>query len=154
VVTLARPGDTRFALATSAAADGTVGVAKEMGLAGNAVEVHARRGGRTGAWTGTLPGSGLVTIRLAPAGVVEGKLVARGKAPPAGFVLTVASQPAPQAWRTVAEHRFSGDVFAVPDLPPEPLRFTVRTDDGRRGVAEVTLTPGETRTLQISVASP
>jgi hypothetical protein len=151
VVSLARAGDPRLALATPAAADGRVGLAKEMGLAGVPVDLQARNGGRTGRWSGTLPESGVVTVRLAPAGGVEGKVVAaRGKAP-AGFVVTVSSQPAPRAWRTVAEHRFTGDAFALPDLPPEPLRLSVRTDDGRRGIAEVTLAPGETRSLKIGV---
>jgi len=155
MVTLARPGDARLALVTPASEDGRVGIAEEMGLSGREVEVRARNGGRTGSWTGTLPTSGAVTIRLAPAGAVEGRVVASGTAsPPAGFVLTVASQPAPQAWRTLAEHRFTGDAFAVPDLPPEPIRLSVKTDDGRKGSATVTLAPGEERRIEIAVAGP
>ena len=155
MVTLARPGDARLALATPAGEDGRVGIAPEMGLAGREVEVRARNGGRTGSWTGVLPDSGAVTVRLVPAGAVAGRVVASGKAvPPVGFVLTVASQPAPQAWRTLAEHRFTGDAFAVPDLPPEPIRLSVKTDDGRRGTALLTLAPGEERTLEIAVAAP
>jgi len=151
VVTLARPGDAKLALATAAGEDGRLGVAAEMGLAGAAVEVHARNGGRTGSWTGAMPESGVVTVRLAHAGTVEATLAGKGKAP-AGFVLTVSSQPAPQAWRTVAEHRFSGAGFTLADLPSEPLRLSVKTDDGRRGSAEVTLTPGETRKLEIALS--
>lgn len=155
MVTLARPGDARLALATPAGEDGRVAIAPEMGLAGREVVVGARNGGRIGSWTGVLPGSGAVTLRLAPAGTVAGRIVASGKAvPPAGFVLTVASQPAPQAWRTLVEHRFTGDAFAVPDLPPEPIRLSVKTDDGRRGTALLTLAPGEERTVQIAVAGP
>jgi hypothetical protein len=151
VVTLARPGDAKLALATAAGDDGRLGVAAEMGLAGTEVEVHARNGGRTGSWTGALPQAGVVTVRLAAAGTVEATLAGKGKTP-ASFVLTVSSQPALRAWRTLAEHRFTGTGFTLGDLPAEPLRLSVKTDDGRRGSADVTLAPGETRRLEIALS--
>jgi hypothetical protein len=110
--------------------------------------VHARNGGRTGTWTGVLPAAGVVTLRLSPAGSVEATLTGPGKAP-ATFVVTVASRPAPQAWRTVAEHSFRGSTFTLGDLPAEPLRLSVKTDDGRRGAAEVTPAPGQTLRVDI-----
>jgi hypothetical protein len=39
-----------------------------MGLAGREVTIRARSGGRSGAFTGRLPASGAVTVRLAPGG--------------------------------------------------------------------------------------
>ncbi|MFO0582783.1 MAG: hypothetical protein U0229_10940 [Anaeromyxobacter sp.] len=149
VVTLGRPGDAKLALATKAGSDGKVPVASEMGIAGAAVEVRARNGGRTGAWSGTVPQTGVVTVKLAAAATLEGTVT--GTPRPAGFTLTLASQPAPQAWRTLADQRFGGDAFAVPDVPPEPLRLTVRTDDGRTGHLEVRPSPGETVKVAIPV---
>ncbi len=54
-------------------------------------------------------------------------------------------------WRTVDVHRFSGSRFELADLPAQPLRLTVRTDDGRRGEAEVRVAGGETRAVTIAV---
>ena len=64
VVTLARAGDDRIALATSAGEDGRVVLAKEMGLAGAPVTMRARSGGRSGVFTGALPASGVIAVRL------------------------------------------------------------------------------------------
>jgi hypothetical protein len=153
VVTLGRPGDAKLALATAAGADGQVALAKEMGLGGAAAEVRAHNGGRTGAWTGTLPEAGAVTVKLSPAGALEGAVVAKGGKAPAGFVLTIASQPAPQAWRTLVEQRFTGDRFAVPDLPPEPLRLLVKTDDGRTGAIVVSPAAGATTSVEVPVGA-
>jgi len=147
-VTLARPGENLLGLATPADKRGRLLVAKEMGLAGNRVELHARNGGRTGEWSGTFPADGTVTVRLSQAGTILGKLVSP-KRPIGGFVLTVASQPGRGAWRTESEQRFTGEALAVPDLPPGALRLTVRADDGRRGSAEVELAPGDKQELEV-----
>jgi hypothetical protein len=71
---------------------------------------------------------------------------------PAGYVVEVASQPVPAGWRTVDVHRFSGERFELADLPAEPLRLVLRSDDGRRGQAELTVGPGEVRTVEIALA--
>ncbi|HEX9308239.1 MAG TPA: hypothetical protein VF894_12155, partial [Anaeromyxobacter sp.] len=68
-----------------------------------------------------------------------------------GFTLEVSSQPAQDGWRTLDVHRFAGERFALGDLPPEPLRLVVRSDDGRRGSAEVRVGPGETRAVEIAL---
>jgi hypothetical protein len=49
-------------------------------------------------------------------------------------------------------HRFAGDRFELGDLPAEPLRLVARTDDGRRGEAELSVGPGEVRTVEIALA--
>ncbi len=95
--------------------------------------------------------AGAVPVTLAPGGAVEGRLRAQGRMP-AGFTVEVASQPAPAAWRTVDVHRFAGDRFELADLPAEPLRLVVRADDGRRGQAELTVAPGQVRTVDIALA--
>jgi hypothetical protein len=150
VGTLSRPGDATVALATAAGEDGHVALAAGMRLAGRAAAVRARNGGRTGAWEGTLPERGTVTVRLAPAGAVLGEVRADG-GPVSGFTLEVASRPAAGAWRTVDVHRFAGTRFALGDLPAEAVRIVVRADDGRRGEAEVALGAGETRPVVIAV---
>ncbi|HEX9401108.1 MAG TPA: carboxypeptidase-like regulatory domain-containing protein [Anaeromyxobacter sp.] len=147
VVTLARPDDGRIALATSAGEDGRVAVDGRMGMAGREVTIRARNGGRAGAATVTLPDSGTVAVRLAPGGRVEG--VVRGAR--TGFTLEVSSQPTQDGWRTLDVHRFAGERFELGDLPPEPLRLVVRSDDGRRGAAEVRVGPGETRAVEIAL---
>jgi len=112
--------------------------------------VRARNGGRIGTWEGTLPADGTVTVRLAAAGAVQGRVRADGPAV-AGFTLEVASRPAAGAWRTLDVHRFAGDRFALGDLPAEPVRIVVRAEDGRRGEAEVRLGAGETVPVEIAV---
>lgn len=148
VVTLARAGDDRIALATSAGEDGRVVLAKEMGLAGAPITVRARSGGRSGAWTGTLPASGQVAVQLERGGAIAGAVRASG-AEPRSVVVEVASRPSADGWRVTDVHRFPGARFELADVPTGPLRLTVRADDGRRGAAELSLVSGETRTLEI-----
>ncbi|HSD20483.1 MAG TPA: carboxypeptidase-like regulatory domain-containing protein [Anaeromyxobacter sp.] len=150
VVTLARAGDDRIALATSAGEDGRVVLAKEMGLAGAPVTMRARSGGRSGVFTGALPASGVIAVRLERGGAIEGVVRASGAAP-RSLVVEVASQPAASGWSTTDVHRFAGARFALVDLPTGPVRLTVRADDGRRGAAELSLAPGETRALEIAL---
>jgi hypothetical protein len=148
LVTLARPDDGRIALASAAGEDGRIAVAAGMGMAGRRVTIRARAGGRTGAETLDLPPAGTVTVRLSPAGAVHG--VVRG-AGATGFTVEVSAQPAEGSWRTLDVHRFVGGRFELGDLPPEPLRLSVRADDGRRGSAEVQLAPGERRSVEIAL---
>lgn len=149
-VTLARPDDPRIALATSAGEDGRVAIGTRMGVAGRPVTIRARNGGRAGEESLVLPAVGTVVVRLRPGGSVEG--VVEGRDPVSGFTVEVASQPSADAWRTVDVHRFAGDRFQLGDLPSEPLRLVVRADDGRRGLAEVRVGSGETRTVRIALA--
>jgi hypothetical protein len=148
LVTLGRPDEGRIALAAAAGADGRVAVGGGMGMTGQRVTVRARSGGRTGAETLALPAAGTVTVRLSPAGAVEG--VVRGAGATA-YTVEVSSQPVPGAWRTLDAHRFVGGRFVLEDLPAEPLRLSVRADDGRLGAAEVRLAPGERRSLEIAL---
>jgi hypothetical protein len=146
-VTLARPDDGRVALAAEAGDDGRVRVDARMGIAGRPVTVRARNGGRTGATTLPLPEAGTVAVHLAPGGAVAG--LVRGAR--AGFTLEVSSLPATGGWRTLEVHRFTGDRFALGDLPAEPLRLVARAEDGRRGAVDVRLAPGETRSVEIAL---
>jgi hypothetical protein len=147
-VVLARPDDGRTALATTTGEDGRVTVDARMGLAGREVAIRARNGGRTAARTVVLSDAGAVVVRLAPGGAIRGLVRGHGQ-PPRGFTLELASQPAAGGWRTVDVHRFAGDRFELADVPPEPLRLAVVTDDGRRGVAEVSVASAEARTVDV-----
>jgi hypothetical protein len=140
-VSVSRAGDRRVAFAASAGDDGVLTIAREMGMAGQPVTLDVRNGGRTGAFTGPLPASGEVVVRLQPGGAVEGTL--RGGGPVAGFTLTVSAEPSPGGWRTIDVLRLGGDRFDLGDLPPEPVRLSVRTDDDRVGDVELRLAPGQ-----------
>lgn len=150
VVTLARAGDDRIALATAADDEGRVPLPKDLGFAGAPVTLRARNGGRSGAWSGTLPADGTVAVRLAPGASVEGAVAGPG-GPVRGFTLEVASRPVEGGWRTLDVHRFAGARFDLGDLPAEPLRLAVRADDGRRAEVEVSLRPGEARALDLAL---
>jgi hypothetical protein len=148
-VTLARPDDGKVALALRAGEDGRVRLAPEMGLAGRAAAVRAWNGGRSGSFVGTLPEAGAVAVTLSPGAAIAGTV--RGPRPVHGFALEVASQPVAGGWRALESRRFTGERFELGDLPPGPLRLTARTEDGRRGEAEVRVAPGEARTVEIVV---
>ncbi|WP_242394542.1 carboxypeptidase-like regulatory domain-containing protein [Anaeromyxobacter oryzisoli] len=151
IVTLSRPDDAKIALALTAGEDGRVRLGAGLVPGGAAVVLRVRNGGRSGAYTGPLPASGTLVVPLAPGGALDG-IVRGGGRTVRGFTLEVSSRPTPEGWRTVDVHRFTGDRFALGDLPSEPLRLLVRTDDGRRGEADVRLAAGETRGLEISLA--
>jgi hypothetical protein len=150
VVTLARPGDSTVALATSAGEDGRVALGRDMGLAGRPVVVRARNGGRTGTVAVDLPPAGTVPVTLAAGGAVHGVVRARGGAV-SGFTVEVTSQPAAAGWRTLEVHRFAGDRFEIGDVPAEPLRLLVRTEDGRHGQADLRVAAGEVRDVEIAL---
>jgi hypothetical protein len=140
-VTVSRPGDARVAFAAAAGDDGVLTIAREMGMAGQPVALSVRNGGRTGAFAGTLPASGEVVVRLQAGGAVEG--LVRGGGAVAGFTLTVSAEPSPGGWRTIEVLQVRGDRFDLGDLPPEPVRLSARTSDGRTGEVEVRLAPGQ-----------
>ncbi len=151
-VTVARAGEDRIAFAAAADEDGRLVLGSELRMDGAPVTLRARNGGRTGQFTGAIPAAGEVAIRLIPGGAVEGVL--SGGGPVRGFSVEVEGEPAPGGWRTLDRQRLHGDRFDLGDLPPEPVRLTVRTDDGRVGRAAVTLAPGQRARLAIRLAPP
>jgi hypothetical protein len=153
IVTLSRAGDPRVALATTAGEDGRAIVSKGMGVAGQRVTIHARSGGRTGEWTGAFPQGGELVVPLRPGAALEGTVTSGGR-PARGFTVDVASAPGAGAWRTVETHRFAADRLELGDLPPEPLRLTIRADDGRSATLDVTLAPAEVRHADIALEGP
>jgi hypothetical protein len=148
-VTVSRAGEERVAFAAAADDAGRLVIARAMGMSGQPVTVRARNGGRTGAFTGPLPETGEVAVRLEPGGAVEGTVAGGGRV--GGFTLEVEAEPVPGGWRTLEVVRFPGDRFDVGDLPPEPVRLIARTADGRAGVAEVRLAPGQAASVAIAL---
>lgn len=147
-ISVSRAGDTRAAFAASAGDDGVLVLAGEMGMTGQAVTLSVRNGGRSGAFTGTLPATGEVTVRLVPGGAVEGTVTGGG--PVDGFTLVVAAEPSPGGWRTLDVQRLRGARFDLGDLPSEPVRLTARTADGR--VGQVEFTPASGRVAKVTLA--
>jgi len=148
-VSVSRPEDRRVAFAAAAGEDGRLTLARDMGLTGQPVALSVRNGGRTGAFSGTWPESGEVTIRLRPGGAVVGRVA--GVAPVAGYTLAVEVEPAPGGWRTLETRQVAGDRLELEDLPPEPVRLTAKTSDGRFGMAEVRAGPGEVVKVELEV---
>jgi hypothetical protein len=151
IVTVSRADDAKIALALTAGEDGRVRLGPELRPGGPAITIRARNGGRSGAVTGPLPASGGLLVTLAPGGALDGVIRTGGRAVKS-FTLEVTSQPTPEGWRTVDVHRFAGDRFTLGDVPVEPVRLSVRTDDGRRGEALVRLAAGESRGVEITLA--
>jgi hypothetical protein len=148
-VQVTRAGDARVAFAASAGDDGVLVLASALGMAGQPVTLTARSGGRTGAFTGTLPADGEVRIRLSPGGAVEGTVAGAGAAGP--ITLEVASAPSPGGWRTVDVLRLRGERFDLGDLPPEPVRLTARAADGRVAQTELTPSPGQVTKVTLTL---
>jgi hypothetical protein len=153
-VQVTRAGDTRVAFAATTGDDGMLVLAAALGMAGQPVTLTARSGGRTGAFTGTLPSAGELSLRLSPGGAVEGTVAGDGDA--GGVTLEVAWAPSPGGWRTIDVLRLRGERFDLGDLPPEPVRLTARAPDGRVAQAELTPAPGQVTkvTLTLQRAPP
>lgn len=116
------------------------------------LELVAFNGGRLGRLPGAREGQGPATVRLQPAATLRGRVVAASGAPPDGFTLELRDVngeelPWAQAWPTT--RRFPGDTFLLPDAPGQPVKVTVRTEDGRTGEAQVTLAPGGTTEVEV-----
>jgi hypothetical protein len=148
-VAVSRPGDPKIAFAAATGDDGVLRLASEMGMAGREVRLDVTSGGRQGQFTGTLPASGEVPIRLAPGGAVAGRIA--GALPADGVALTVAVEPSPGGWRTLESLRIHGDRFDLGDLPPGPVRLSARTSDGRAAEAEVRLVSGATTPVTLTL---
>jgi hypothetical protein len=145
-VTVSRAGDDRVAWAAACGEDGTLTVAREMGMAGQEVTLRASAGGRRGELTATLPSEGEVTVRLRPGASLEGSVVGGAGA---RYRVTVETEHGPGVFRPYEAQDGTGEAFDLADLPPGPVRVTVRTADGRTGQAGTTLAAGETGRVAI-----
>ncbi|AGC45245.1 PDZ domain-containing protein [Myxococcus stipitatus DSM 14675] len=105
----------------------------------------AHNSGRVARVANVGEGKGPVELRLQAAARVSGRVVARTGAPPDGFTLTlteVDGEELPWAGTAPTTRQFPGSTFELRDAPGQPLKLSVRTQDGRTGEAVVSLAPG------------
>jgi hypothetical protein len=148
-VSVSRAGEERVAFAAAAGEDGTLTLARDMGMAGQAVTVQARLGGRTGAFTGTLPERGEVVVQLRPGATVD--VTVKGGGPVKAFTLLIEVAPSPGLWRVRDRVELDGDGVTLGDLPPGPVRLRAWTRDGRRS-EPVERTPGPGEKVAVTLA--
>jgi hypothetical protein len=110
------------------------------------VTLRASAGGRRGELTTTLPSEGQVTVRLTPGASLEGTVVGGAGA---RYRVTVETEHGPGVFRPYEAQDGAGEAFELADLPPGPVRISVRTADGRAGRAEVRLAAGEAGRITI-----
>lgn len=116
--------------------------------AGAAMVLRARNGGRIGELPLSRPdGSGAV-VTLRRGAVLEGRIVAREGGLPPSFRARARLKDGPDH---SPELQFFGDRFRLDDVPAGPVRLMVRTDDGRGGAVELSLSPGERRSVEVAV---
>jgi protocatechuate 3,4-dioxygenase beta subunit len=129
----------------SAESDGTFAISVP---GADATTVSARNGGRTGSATVTPPVSG-VLVQLQLAAVLQGKLV--GDPAPDTFSITASTTGAVPGAPTQVQ--LAGDSFLLQDVAPGLVALHATTDDGRVGDTQVSVAPGETKSVDV-VLSP
>jgi carboxypeptidase family protein len=113
------------------------------------VVLKAWNGGRTGEVPYPSGGGEEITLQLRAAAAIHGRVTAGG-APVAGFTVDVD----PAEWRpggSTGVLAFPGSEFQVADLAAEPVVVRVVTSDGRKGTSNVTLGPGQTSEVTVSL---
>lgn len=144
-VTAESPG---FMVASVADEEGCISVTRRPG----AVRVTARKGGRTSLPVDVEEASRDVVVDLRPAAAVRGALLAPGAPPVKLFTLDVETPGASEGPLAGSNRRhFSGDRFAVSELPAGPVRLIATTPDGRVGELSLALSPGESVERDITV---
>ncbi|HZI05957.1 MAG TPA: carboxypeptidase regulatory-like domain-containing protein, partial [Archangium sp.] len=110
--------------------------------------LRASNGGRLGLVQGVKAGQEVV-VKLQPAASIRGRVVRANGAPVRGFTLGVEPlRPGSAPW-TGNDQEFAAERFELKDVPGESVRLAVRTKDGARGEAVVTLTPGANAEVEI-----
>jgi RNA polymerase sigma factor (sigma-70 family) len=120
-----------------------------------AVRVMARKGGRTSLPVEVGEASREVVLDLRPAASVEGRLLAPDAPRVTAFSLDVEIPGASEGPLSESNRRhFSGERFAVSELPSGPVRLVATTPDGRVGEISLSLSPGESveRDIPLQVA--
>ena len=147
-VTVESPG---FMFASVADEEGRTSVRQRPG----AVRVTARKGGRTSLPVEVGEASREVVVDLRPAASVEGRLLAPDAPRVTAFSLDVEIPGASEGPLSGSNQRhFSGERFAVSELPSGPVRLIATTPDGRVGEISLSLSPGESveRDIEVQVA--
>ncbi len=147
-VTVESPDFTSMAAADE---EGHASVSRRPGVS----TVTARKGGRTSLPVEVAEASREVVVELRPAASVQGRLLAPGAPRVSVFALDVETPGASEGPLAGSSRRhFSGDRFAVPELPSGPVRLIATTPDGRAGEISLSLSPGESveRDIEVQVA--
>jgi protocatechuate 3,4-dioxygenase beta subunit len=130
----------------TAASDGTFAIS----VAGpDPITISARNGGRTGSATVSPPAT-TVVVQLQPAAEVQGKLL--GDPSPETFSLTSSTTGAVPIGGP-SQSQFVGSAFTLQDVASGAVTLHATTDDGRVGDAQVTVAPGEEKSVDV-VLSP
>jgi RNA polymerase sigma factor (sigma-70 family) len=147
-VTVEGPG---YMSASAADEEGRTSVSRRPG----AVRVTARKGGRVSLPVEVLEASREAVVDLRPAASVKGRLLAPGAPRVNVFSLDVETPGASEGPLSGSNRRhFSGDRFAVSELPSGSVRLVATTPDGRAGEISLSLSPGESveRDIALQVA--
>jgi RNA polymerase sigma factor (sigma-70 family) len=140
-----------FMFASVADEEGRTSVRRRPGAA----RVTARKGGRTSLPVEVGEASREVVLDLRPAASVEGRLLAPDAPRVTAFSLDVEIPGASEGPLSESNRRhFSGERFAVLELPSGPVRLVATTPDGRVGEISLSLSPGESveRDIPLQVA--
>jgi hypothetical protein len=114
--------------------------------------VTARKGGRASLPAEVAEASREVVVELRQAASVEGRLLAPGAPRVNIFAVDVETPGASEGPLGGTNRRhFSGDRFAVSELPSGSVRLIATTPDGRAGEISLSLAPGESVEHDIEV---
>jgi RNA polymerase sigma factor (sigma-70 family) len=137
-----------FMFASVADEEGRTSVRRRPG----AVRVTARKGGRASLPVEVGEASREVVVDLRPAASVQGRLLAPDGPRVTAFALDVEIPGAREGPLSGSNQRhFSGERFAVSELPSGPVRLVATTRDGRVGEISLSLSPGESVERDIAV---
>ncbi|WP_224360959.1 carboxypeptidase regulatory-like domain-containing protein [Hyalangium versicolor] len=121
----------------------------EQGTSASSLKLTASNGGRKGELV-VKPGEQEVVVKLQSSASLRGQVVRySGSAPVQGFTLSIQPQARSRFPAGGGTWEFPGDRFDVKDVPAEPVKVSVRAQDGSMGEALVSLTSGASADVQV-----
>lgn len=151
MVQITTEGPTRGTIMSPADDEGHFEYTLAPQMASGTLTVTAHNGGRGGTLRGVKPGAGELLVRLEPSASVRGRVVRPDGQPVKGFHITVG--PASSAYWPGASGtwEFAADRFELKDVPGERVRLTVQSLEGAGGETEVTLAPGASAEVDVTL---
>lgn len=122
-------------------AEGRFSIPVDADSFGRTLRVTAENGGRKGD-AAVQPDQDEVEVRLRASAVVRGHVVSADGEPVTGFTLQIG-----RGFQFSDQNQgreFAGDRFELYDVPTGDVRLVVRTNDGRRGQVQATVTDADT----------
>ena len=138
-------------LTTATADDGRFTQGLSIKEKPNAELIVARKDGRFGQ---LIPKHGCedVRVQLKRSAQVSGRVIDDAGHAIDAFEISIGMQNPPvEWWSNWGTYRFSGDAFSLDDVPSTDVTLTVKTIDGRRGTASVSLDEGGSATVDVHV---